>query len=47
MQKQKKKQKTILNKISRTEFKASNDHIDVIMDDETYISLDGYDHSGN
>ena len=39
---QKKKQKQILRKISRQEFKASNDNIHVLMDDETYLDFNGY-----
>lgn len=45
--KQKAKQKAILHKISRQEFKATNDHIDIVMDDETYIDMNGCDFSGN
>lgn len=46
-EKQTKKQRRILNKISRDEFLARNDSIDVIMDDETYIDLNGWDFGGN
>ena len=45
--KQKRKQQVILNKISREELRASNDCIDVIMDDETYIDMNGHDSAGN
>jgi len=37
----------ILNKISRKEFRATNDGIDIIMDDEIYINLNGHDFKGN
>ena len=44
---QKKKQQVILNKISREEFRASNDDVDVIMDDETYLDENGNQFGGN
>lgn len=44
--KQKAKQKRIFNKISREEFKASNDSIDIVMDDETYINVNGHNFQG-
>jgi len=45
-EKQKKRQKIILNKISKQEFKATND-IDIMMDDETYIDFNGFNFAGN
>ena len=46
-EKQKKKQRKILNLISRQEFSGKNDAVDVVMDDETYIDLNWHDFSGN
>lgn len=46
-EKQKQKQKRILHVVSRDEFRASNDARDVIMDDETYFDMNGYDFGGN
>ena len=46
-EKQKKKQLVILHKIARNEFKASNEDIDIIMDDETYVTMNGHSFGGN
>ena len=46
-EKQQKKQQVILNKISRDQFAAAINGTDVIMDDETYIDMNGYDFAGN
>ena len=46
-EKQKKKQQVILHKIARKEFKASNDDIDIIMDDETYVTMNGHPFGNN
>ena len=45
--KQKKRKQFILIKIYRDEFKAAADNIDIIMDDETYIDVNGHDFAGN
>ena len=37
-----KKQQVILNKISREEFCAKNDEVDEIMDEETYVNMNGH-----
>ena len=41
------KQRVILHTISREEFRASNDDVEVIMDDETYFPLSGNNFQGN
>ena len=46
-EKQKAKQRMILNKIARDEFRATNDCIDVVMDDETYINVNSHNFQGN
>ena len=45
--KQQDKQRIILYKIARQEFKATNDRIDVVMDDETYIDMNECDSISN
>lgn len=46
-EKQKKVQKTRLRKLSRRVLSAGNDHVDVIMDDETYFDENGMNFYGN
>lgn len=43
---QEKKQKKRLRSLSRAVFKASNDEVDVIMDDETYFNENGMNFYG-
>lgn len=45
--KQKKVQKSRIRKLSRTLFKASNDSIDVVMDDESFFDANGSSFCGN
>jgi len=46
-EKQKKKQRRVLHELSRNEFRASNDHYDIIMDDEKYFDRNQASFGGN